>query len=227
VRVLLAADSALVRAGLQAVIGGAGPRLTLAGAATPLGTVIQAAEKRHPDVVLLALEDQEEQLALITALSGRPAFRRPAVEEPGRGGPAVVVLAEAALARNSLRRGARAFLPPDSSGEEIVAAVVAASSGLVALVPDALELLLGQPRDLSPSSPPDSWDGPPPETLTPREVEVLGMLAEGLGNKEIAARLRISEHTVKFHVGSILGKLGAASRTEAVSRGLRRGLIIL
>ena len=64
------------------------------------------------------------------------------------------------------------------------------------------------------------------ESLTRRELEVLQMLAAGLSNKEIAARLNISEHTVKFHVASILGKLGAASRTEAVSLGIRRGLVL-
>jgi DNA-binding NarL/FixJ family response regulator len=63
--------------------------------------------------------------------------------------------------------------------------------------------------------------------LTPREQEVLRMLARGLANKEIAARLNISEHTVKFHVAAILGKLGAASRTEAVALGIRHGLILL
>jgi DNA-binding NarL/FixJ family response regulator len=66
-----------------------------------------------------------------------------------------------------------------------------------------------------------------PEPLTRREREVLQMLASGLGNKLIAARLVISEHTVKFHVASILGKLGAGSRTEAVSIGIRRGLVLL
>jgi len=65
------------------------------------------------------------------------------------------------------------------------------------------------------------------EELTPRESEVLQMLANGLANKEIAARLSISEHTVKFHVASILGKLGAGSRTEAVSLGIRRGIVLL
>jgi NarL family two-component system response regulator YdfI len=65
------------------------------------------------------------------------------------------------------------------------------------------------------------------EPLTARERDVLQMLSQGLGNKEIAARLKISEHTVKFHVASILGKLGASTRTEAVSVALRRGLILL
>jgi len=65
------------------------------------------------------------------------------------------------------------------------------------------------------------------EPLTRREREVLQMLASGLANKEIAARLAISDHTVKFHVASILGKLGASTRTEAVSVGIRRGLVLL
>jgi two-component system, NarL family, response regulator YdfI len=65
------------------------------------------------------------------------------------------------------------------------------------------------------------------ESLTRRELEVLQMLAAGLSTKEIAARLNISEHTIKFHVASILGKLGAGSRTEAVSLGIRRGLVLL
>ena len=65
------------------------------------------------------------------------------------------------------------------------------------------------------------------EQLTPREGEVLRLLADGLGNKDIAVKLGISEHTIKFHIHSLLGKLGAASRTEAVTRGLRSGLIEL
>ncbi len=65
------------------------------------------------------------------------------------------------------------------------------------------------------------------EPLTPREVQVLGLLAEGAGNKEIAARLNISEHTAKFHISSIFSKLGVSTRTEAVTRGYREGLIMI
>ena len=66
-----------------------------------------------------------------------------------------------------------------------------------------------------------------PDALTPREIEVLELLAEGLPNKAVAARLGISDQTVKFHVATILGKLGATNRTDAVRRGVRRGLITL
>ncbi len=73
----------------------------------------------------------------------------------------------------------------------------------------------------------DDAGGVPPEPLTPREIEVLELLAEGLSNKAIAARLGISDQTVKFHVGSIAGKLGARNRTETVRRAVRQGLITL
>ena len=65
------------------------------------------------------------------------------------------------------------------------------------------------------------------EELTRREMEVLRMVADGLSNREIAARLSVSEHTIKFHISSVLGKLGASSRTEAVTQGIKRGLILL
>jgi DNA-binding NarL/FixJ family response regulator len=84
--------------------------------------------------------------------------------------------------------------------------------------PDAI--LLASPRPSSRVSPPD-------EALTPREIEVLGLLAEGLPNKGIATRLGISDQTVKVHVAAISGKLGAANRTDAVRRAVRRGLIAL
>lgn len=73
----------------------------------------------------------------------------------------------------------------------------------------------------------DDLDGLVPEPLTPREREVLDWLAEGLTNRAIAARLGISDHTVKFHVASIYGKLGASTRAEAIRRGLRRGIITI
>ena len=79
----------------------------------------------------------------------------------------------------------------------------------------------------TPSGDGDADDDPPVESLTAREREVLALLADGVGNREIARALGISEHTVKFHLGAIFGKLGAATRTEAVRRGLRLGLVHL
>jgi DNA-binding NarL/FixJ family response regulator len=136
----------------------------------------------------------------------------------------VVLLAEAAspaVSAEALRAGVRAVLPNDTSPDQLAAALQAVASGLVVLHPgnvhSAVPAASVAPRSLDELV----------EPLTPRESEVLQMLASGLGNKEIAAKLGISEHTVKFHVASILGKLGAASRTEAVSLGIRRGLVLL
>jgi DNA-binding NarL/FixJ family response regulator len=118
-----------------------------------------------------------------------------------------------------------AVLPPDATGEEMKAAGVLAAAGLIVLPPDLAGATGGM------SSPHDDFgeeDGlPPPESLTPREREVLERLAEGLSNREIAAVLGISEHTAKFHVASVLAKLGAANRAEAVRQGIRRGWLTL
>jgi DNA-binding NarL/FixJ family response regulator len=108
----------------------------------------------------------------------------------------------------ALRAGARGVVPIHVAAPELAAAVRAVYHGWVITPPERL--------------PPAQ-----PEPLTARELEVLRLLADGSSNKEIAARLAISEHTVKFHVNSILGKLGAGSRTEAVTVGLRSGLIML
>lgn len=130
--------------------------------------------------------------------------------------------------RASLRAGVNAILSRDATPEEIRLAMQAAEADLVLLHPSSLPGAgrrgprLGQ-SNLIPDH--DSVDLV--EALTAREHEVLWLASEGLGNKEIAVRLNISDHTVKFHISSILSKLGATSRTEAVSQGIRRGLIVI
>jgi DNA-binding CsgD family transcriptional regulator len=114
----------------------------------------------------------------------------------------------------------RAYLPPDATAAEILATVAAVAEGLVVLTRMQAERLL-------PARPQRENLPRLVESLTPREVEVLRLMGDGLVNKEIADRLGISEHTAKFHVASILGKLQAASRTDAVAQGMRRGLIPL
>ncbi len=112
-------------------------------------------------------------------------------------------------------------LPLDASMEELSAAVYAVREGLVVGTPPLLEPMLARPLTISDER------GAVAETLTEREAEVLEYLAQGLANKQIAAVLEISEHTVKFHVSSIYSKLGATNRAEAVRLGARQGLIVL
>jgi two-component system, NarL family, response regulator YdfI len=117
------------------------------------------------------------------------------------------------------RAGVHAVLRGNATAEQLQAAIAGAAAGLIVLHPDALH---PTPRTASPV--PGAGET---MALTPRELEILEMLAEGLSNRRLAARLGISSDTVKCHVASILAKLGAASRTEAVTLGVRRGLIAL
>jgi DNA-binding NarL/FixJ family response regulator len=126
--------------------------------------------------------------------------------------PALLLTDEPPTSR-MLRLGVHAILPREAAAEQIVAALYAAAAGLIAVPAESSSLIMPVASD------------PLVENLTPREMETLEMLAEGLSNKQIAARLGISEHTAKFHVNSILGKLDAATRTEAVMRGIRTGLL--
>jgi two-component system, NarL family, response regulator YdfI len=120
------------------------------------------------------------------------------------------------------RAGVRAVLPRTATAPEVNAAIEAAATGLIVLHPD----VLARPRSDQDAAMP-ALRGVAPSALTAREMEILGMMAEGLGNKLIAARLGISKHTAKFHVAAILTKLQAGSRTEAVTLAIRNGLILV
>jgi NarL family two-component system response regulator YdfI len=198
-RVLVLAPSAVARAGLEAL-------LRATGSVEILGSVASWAEYsgEDPDVILADWENTDE--LSIEIPDGSPEAAWVVIADD----PGLSDIAEA------LRSGIRAVLPRRSSALQILAAIEAAASGFVVLQPGDLDGLLVNPHRTSLAEP-----------LTPREVEVLGMLAEGQSNKSIAYRLGISEHTVKFHVTSIMGKLNAGSRTEAVTQGIRQGLIML
>ena len=135
----------------------------------------------------------------------------PEFSDLGAAAAPVVVLTDELPAQPAWRSGVRAMLPRDAASAQIVAAIYAASAGLIVLPAEDTMAL------------PPTPTGQPAEPLTPRELEVLDMLAEGLSNKLIAHKLGISEHTAKFHVNSILAKLNAGTRTEAVMRGVRLG----
>ena len=211
IRVFIVAASPLIRAGLQSML--ADSRFDIVGSAADLESLSGQFVDVEPDVVLVeaATYAQEE---LLNALE---------VAELAQEYP-VILLSEqpkTAWLSKALRAGVRAVLPRDIAPEQLRAALEAAAAGLVVIHPSELDTVLS--ATVGPSVPLDELLEP----LTRREREVLQMLAAGLGNKEIAGRLSISEHTVKFHVASILGKLGASTRTEAVSAGIRRGLVML
>lgn len=121
-----------------------------------------------------------------------------------------------------LQMGRVGLLPGQASGAEIVAALDAAVAGLVVVHPALLDSLLTSTESLQSTAPPSQT-----EALTPREVEVLTLLAEGLSNKAIARRLHLSEHTIKYHTSAIFAKLNVSSRTEAAIAGARAGFILL
>ena len=132
--------------------------------------------------------------------------------------PVLVVLWSEDQAREALAAGARGVLTREALRDHLPAAVQAMADGLVVVDPALSDAVLRR----APAG------GPPlVEPLTPRETEVVSLLAEGLGNRAIAARLGISEHTAKFHVNAILGKLSAQSRAEAVAVAARLGLLVL
>lgn len=113
-----------------------------------------------------------------------------------------------------------ALLNRDCEQKQLQAAIQAVAAGLSVLLPDYLDVLKDGQKEIAGLEPGE-------EELTPREAEVLQMMTAGLTNREIASALGISEHTVKFHIASIFGKLGTTTRTETVTEGIRRGLILL
>jgi DNA-binding NarL/FixJ family response regulator len=121
-----------------------------------------------------------------------------------------------------LHHGLAGLLPDQASGAEIVAALEAAVAGLITVHPALVDGLLAGNGERPPIAPLGQA-----EALTPREVEVLALLAEGLSNKAIARRLHLSDHTVKYHTSAIFAKLNVSSRTEAAIAGARAGLILL
>jgi two-component system, NarL family, response regulator YdfI len=197
ISVLVSAPSIVVRAGLEA-LARAHPNIEVLGTAAPGEELQRKALQMSPDVVLIEVDANAADV--LQSLQGLP-----------------VVLLANENALPLLRNGARAVLPHGASAHEIGLAIEAAAAGLMLMHPDSIEAPISEPSLTSLTS----------GTLSTREVEVLRMLSEGFANKEIAYRLGISEHTVKFHVGSLFQKLNASSRTEAVTLGVRQGLIML
>jgi two-component system, NarL family, response regulator YdfI len=211
IRAFLIAASPLVRATLQNRLKAQGVKIV--GSAATVDTLGGDLSDTQANVLLVSEVDESPE-AMIESLADSDL----AAEIP------IVVLSEAispAASAQALQAGIRALLPSEISTDQLSAALQAAAAGLVVLHPAEI------PATYPAAAPASQPLAELPEPLTRREREVLQMLAAGLANKEIAARLNISDHTAKFHVAAILGKLGAATRTEAVALGIRRGLVLL
>ncbi len=212
-RLLLLADDPLARAGLAALLAQQpGSRQRVAGQAAAGDDLASEIDAAQPDVVIWDL-----------GWTPAAALERLA-EQRGLLPPVVALLpggrAAADVAAQAWRAGARGLVDRSAPVDAILAAAQAVAQGLAVLDANlADELLLPATPEMSPSA--------LVEPLTPRENEVLQWLAEGLTNRAIALQLGISEHTVKFHVNAILGKLNAQSRADAVMRATRLGLILL
>ena len=206
IRVLVVAHSDLERAGLESLLASRG-HVPVGGGSATLPEARRRLAETVPEVLLVLLERGADPPRL-----GLP---------PDASAPALVVLGEAlprGWALRAVRGGVRAVLPRTTGADAIVVAIEAVAAGLVVLPSEALE---GAPRAAVAGA------AVPPEALTAREAQVLALLAEGLVNKQIAARLGISRHTVKTHLGALFHKLGVTTRAEAVAVGARVGMILL
>jgi DNA-binding NarL/FixJ family response regulator len=205
-RVFVVAPTPMARAGLRSMLAAVeGAGVEVVGESGPPPDPGSASAFSTAEVVLVADEDLLEEAAL-------------AVSEDGTQG--LVLLSDeegAARLPRSLPLGGWGVVHTDASPEELGAAVAAVAQGLVVLPRAVADGALAE----APAA--EELSEPP----TAREGEVLGLLARGLSNKQIARELGISEHTVKFHISSLYAKLGVGNRAEAVSRGARHGLISL
>jgi DNA-binding NarL/FixJ family response regulator len=204
-RALIVADGNVVAATVEAALR---DRPDVHVAVGRLHTLRQLIDEGEPTVVVLASTTARATSALQRMVG---MLRVP---------PVVLLVDDPAAAWTAAARraGVRAVIGQDAGAEQISAAIAAATAGLITLHPDALR---GRAASSGPA------DGEGDRTLTARQREILEMMAAGLSNRGIAARLGISAYTVKFHVASILDKLGAGTRTEAVTLGVRNGLISL
>jgi DNA-binding NarL/FixJ family response regulator len=198
-RVLVVARSAIERAGLEALL----------------------AERGHV-LVSGKLEDSAADVALVLLAPGETFPQLEHSPDAAGRAPGLVLLGDdgpRGWEVRAARAGARAVLPRSASADAIAAAVDAVAAGLVVLPADALDGTL--------STSAATHATPAPQALTAREAQVLALLAEGLVNKQIAARLGISRHTVKSHLDALFHKLGVTTRAEAVAVGARAGVILL
>ncbi len=215
-RVVIADDQASVREGLVLLLGGL-PGIDVVGAAADGEQALALVAEHQPDAILLDLH--------MPVLDGIGATRRLVAEHPG---VAIVVLttyADDGSVIEALQAGARSYLTKDADRTDIARALQAAAGGLTVFDPRVRATLLAAASSPPPGSARSTATGPqpePPDGLTQREVEILGLMAQGLTNPEIAERLFLSNHTVKTHINRIFAKTGSRDRVAAVGYAQRR-----
>ena len=217
IRVLVAASSAVVRAGLEAILARDPSIVVVGNDHNDAAAIADEIAEHEPDVVLVEHVGGADDLIRVSGAA-----------DHGAAAPAIVMLTDDGAARRIaalVRQRVRVLLPRAAGVAEILAAVSGAAAGLAAMPVEWLTELL--PNTAVSTEFSVKSTSLVPSTLTPRELEVLRLIAEGLGNKQIAVRLGISDHTVKFHVGSVFAKLRVSTRAEAVMLGARHGLIVI
>lgn len=207
IRVLLVDDHAVVRSGLSTFMV-VYDDLELVGEASNGQEAIRKCEELHPDVVLMDL--------VMPEMDGASATQAIRERWPDIQVIALTSFPEEDLVQRALRAGALSYLLKNVSADELAHAIRAARSGRSTLAPEAAQALIHA------ATHPASTLG---NDLSAREREVLQLMVEGLNNPDIAGRLVVSRSTVKFHVSSILSKLGVSSRTEAVALALQQKLV--
>lgn len=219
-RIVIADDQASVREGLVLLLGGL-PGIDVVGAAADGEQALGLVAERHPDAILLDLH--------MPVLDGIGATRRLAAEHPG---VAVVILttyADDESVLEALRAGARSYLTKDADRADIASALQAAAGGLSVLDARVQAALLAAAtsRPAAPAPTPAAEPAsraPLPDGLTQREAEILTLIAQGLTNPEICARLFLSNHTVKTHISRIFAKTGSRDRVAAIGYARRHNM---
>jgi len=212
VRVLAADDQRVVREGLAMLLGLL-PDVEVVGTAADGEEVLALVAELRPDVILMDLR--------MPRMDGVEATRRLRERDPAVKVVVLTTYADDRSVIDALRAGALGYLTKDAGAAEIQQALHRVADGQAALDP-AVQLHLVEA--IADGPPPGPSPGPLPDGLTPREAEVLTLIAAGLSNAEIAQRLVVSEATVKSHVNHMLAKIGARDRAQAVAYAYRRGL---
>jgi DNA-binding NarL/FixJ family response regulator len=217
VRIVVVDDQEVVRAGFAALLD-TQPDFTVVGTAADGVMAVRVCDELRPDIVLMDVR--------MPAMDGIEATARIMRETSDGGGPRIVMLTTFDLDEyvyDALSAGASGFLLKDVTAERLFDAVRVVAAGEALLAPAVTRRLIGEFARLRPRTATGTM---PLTTLTPRETEVLRLVAEGLSNPEVAVRLVVSEETVKTHVSRILSKLGLRDRTQAVVAAYESGLVV-